>query len=368
MNFFIIILSIIFLISVFLIVAGVLMMTSKYSTDDIRFWWRLLMIVTGIVIAIEASEAFIHRDTFFDFDTIPFTLRLIMEWFFIAQLVSMIIVAGLRYSLKRWQMIVFPSLLVISMVVAICFDVFSGVYTPLHTWRDIISNFTQMDVRVKVYLFVLSVLCTFYMIFVPIVKELRNKKLVLTKWFYIYAFFAFLQPLTYIFYALGSPVSGIILGIGCLSFVVIFTVAFMRNENPLIHSKDAPKIDLFSGKSDDPIILKKPDCESVDNIPDFINDNYLYLNKLLTAEELSQISSIPLSDIITFYKNKGYSNFSDFVSSFRLAHFKRLVITNPRVPIAALASDSGFPSRSGFYRYFQTIEGISPTEYRNNLK
>lgn len=367
MNIFIIILSSIFLVSVFLIVGGIMMMTSNYSTKDLKFWWRILMVAAGIVIGVEASVAFVHRNTFFISDTIPFTFRLIMEWFSIALLVAMIVVAGLRYSIKLWQKILFPSILVICFVVSICYDLFSGIYTDLHSWRDIGLNISHMDVRVKLILFIISVLCTCYMIFVPIITDLRKNKLILTKWFYTYIFFAVLQPVTYVFYALGSSVSGVILGAGCLSFIIIFTVAFLRNENPLIHSKDAPKIDIFTGESSDPIILKKPKCESVEKIPAFINDNYLYLNKYLSVEELSRLSSIPLTEIITFYKNKGFQNFSDFINSFRLLHFKELLSSNPRVPVAALASDSGFPSRSGFYRYFQSVEGISPSEYKKNI-
>lgn len=369
MNLFILSLSLIFLICIFLITGGTIMISSKISPKDIRFWWRILMIVTGVVIAIEAIIAFINKDTFFNNDHIPLSFRLIMEWFVIALLVSMIVVAGLRSKLSTLQAVFFPSIIVVSFIISLCYYRFNGTITPLHNWREIFSNFDKLDVRLRFILFLVSFISTSTMLTIPLLRELCTRKIVITKSLWIYIFFAILQPISYFLYALGNPVSGVILAIGCLLFVVIFSVGFIRNENPLIRVEDVPVLDYSinssSVKLDDKSIY--PSKIAIHSLSKFIKNNSIYLDKMLTIEDLSKITSLSLSEIISFYQSKGFSNFSDYISSFKLEHFKSSLAQNPKIPIAVIASDSGFTSRSGFYRYFFEMEKISPTVYKKNL-
>lgn len=368
MSFFLVILSFVFLISIFLIICSISMMKSKGGIGDIRFWWKILMIESGVVLIIEAYIALRDIEHFFMSETIPFTLHLLLEWFFIALSVSMIIVAGLRSKLTKSQIGFFPSLLFTCTIIALCYHYFVGTYTPLHDWRDIFRHISEKDVQVKVFIFVCSLLSTTYLLYVPLYKSLIRKKVEVTKWFWTYIFFAFLQPITYFFYALGSAHSGVILGVGCITFVSIFTVAFIREENPLIRQKDSG--DSFEQEIGAiPGIV--PNVEHMDIstkisalLSNIIIEEKLFLNKKFSIDELSIKTAIPPSNIISEYQRMGYAGFADYLNSFRLPYFKQLLRDNPKVPISRLASDSGFPSRSGFYRYFQAVEGITPSEYK----
>lgn len=313
------------------------------------------MIINAIVFLNEGIIAFMDLDLFFNSKTIPFSIRLFFEWDCIAMVVATLFAAGLQSRLYRWQLILFPSLVLLSVVIAICYHYFVGVYTELHSWRDIVYLFAaHKDVQVKVFIFCISLFATSYLLYVPLYTRIIKKKVKATKWMYIYLFFAHFQPICYFFYTLGSPVSGVLLSIGCLSFMIIFSIAFIRNENPLVYElEETPKKLSVVAKS-------------VDQLSQIIKENKLFLKKNLSIEELYNVTGISSYLIITDYKKKGFKSFIEYLNAFRIVYFKELCVHNPRVPIANLAADSGFNSRASFYRYFESMEGCSPAVYVEN--
>ncbi len=69
-----------------------------------------------------------------------------------------------------------------------------------------------------------------------------------------------------------------------------------------------------------------------------------------------------LSQIINEKEGK---SFYDFVNSFRVEEFKRLVkdSKNKQFTLLALAYDCGFNSKSSFNRYFKKNTGKTPSEF-----
>lgn len=69
-----------------------------------------------------------------------------------------------------------------------------------------------------------------------------------------------------------------------------------------------------------------------------------------------------LSQVINQTEKK---NFYDFVNTYRIEEFKRLVALqkNEQFTLLALAYDCGFSSKSSFNRYFKRATGQTPSEY-----
>ena len=73
-----------------------------------------------------------------------------------------------------------------------------------------------------------------------------------------------------------------------------------------------------------------------------------------------------LSQVINQEENK---NFYDFVNTYRIEEFKRLMAAqkNQQFTLLALAYDCGFSSKSSFNRYFKKATGQTPSEYASAL-
>ena len=73
-----------------------------------------------------------------------------------------------------------------------------------------------------------------------------------------------------------------------------------------------------------------------------------------------------LSQVINQRENK---NFYDFVNTYRVAEFKRLISMprNQHLTLLSVAFDCGFNSKSSFNRYFKKATGQTPSEYFTSL-
>jgi AraC-like DNA-binding protein len=97
-----------------------------------------------------------------------------------------------------------------------------------------------------------------------------------------------------------------------------------------------------------------------------INKDKLYLNSNLTLELFAaeiEMSSSKLSRLINKKANK---NFSDFINEFRVNYSKEILSNKDykNYTIVAIGLESGFNSKSTFYKVFKKIVGCTPVNYR----
>ena len=90
---------------------------------------------------------------------------------------------------------------------------------------------------------------------------------------------------------------------------------------------------------------------------------------LLIHDPLPLISrpQIKLPDHSTLNRQTGM-NFSRWLAEYRVHHLLSLVALRPDSDITALASESGFTSRTSFFRQFRQVTGLTPNQYRNVRK
>jgi len=100
-----------------------------------------------------------------------------------------------------------------------------------------------------------------------------------------------------------------------------------------------------------------------------MTDKTIYQNGELSVGELASMLKVHpnhLSQIINVREGK---NFYEYVNSFRIEEFKRLIIIpkNQKVTLLSLAYDCGFNSKSSFNRYFKKSTGQTPSQYAASL-
>jgi len=133
-----------------------------------------------------------------------------------------------------------------------------------------------------------------------------------------------------------------------------------HNENNVIHNKINYGHYKKSG-------LNKEEAHMIlSNLESLMVSDQPYLDSELSLGKLSlklNISKHKLSQVINEYLGK---NFFDFVNDYRIKNAKRLLAdpNNNHFKIITLAFDSGFNSKSTFYKLFKKVEGITPLEYQ----
>lgn len=106
------------------------------------------------------------------------------------------------------------------------------------------------------------------------------------------------------------------------------------------------------------------------NLKNIMHEDVVYKNGDLSISDLASIlgtNSNHLSQIINEQDGK---NFYDFVNSYRVEEFIRLLELpeNKNFTLLALANECGFNSKSSFNRHFKKHTGKTPSEYFNAIK
>lgn len=89
----------------------------------------------------------------------------------------------------------------------------------------------------------------------------------------------------------------------------------------------------------------------------------LYLDPLLTLGKLARIIGTNRTLLSTTINSESEMNFNTWLATFRINHLLESLRHNPDKSIDELYPESGFGSRTSFYRQFRLVTGLSPLEY-----
>ena len=98
-------------------------------------------------------------------------------------------------------------------------------------------------------------------------------------------------------------------------------------------------------------------------IADYIKQRYtdsaFYMPELVGRFEMSDRA------IVRLLKSSTGKNFSDYVGELRVKHAEEL-LSGTSMPVADIATNSGFDSSNSLYKAFKKVYGVSPTAYRSS--
>lgn len=295
----------------------------------------------------------------------------IVRVIFFFQLFSLFPIASLQpgwMSLTRIVNYCIPILLIVC--IACCYQLFNGHYTLLKSFADIWRNLGEQDVIVRLILFVISVLTPSLNFLLPYLKRwipVRRKQ---SRGMYIYMGCFGLIMSGYIWLMLGT--SGLcfnLFGYFVILPTICLNVLYLRNDNPL-SLPPLPADDLSPKEID---AIKEIEVSAVvlelsEKLQVFMKERTPFTNPQYSLQDI-------LTDVGTnehrfnkALRYNGFSGFRDYINFNRLQYFKEQATLRKELTVKELMFMSGFTSRSSFYRYFASIEKISPSEYIDRLQ
>ena len=122
----------------------------------------------------------------------------------------------------------------------------------------------------------------------------------------------------------------------------------------------------FSGRPAPVRVAKaaNPECVEIEQAARaLLLESQLYLDTGLTLDRLARRMTLPARAVSEAINQSQGMNVSQYVNGFRLDHAARL-LRESDAPIVRVMEQSGFLTRSNFYREFERVHAQSPTAYR----
>lgn len=108
-------------------------------------------------------------------------------------------------------------------------------------------------------------------------------------------------------------------------------------------------------------------CDITARLEEYMVNDQPYTDSGLTRETFAKALGTNRTTLLLAIKDLGYDSFQDYINKHRIYHFKKLAGINPSESIVKLYLQSGFVTKSTFYRYFKETEGMLPGEYMARL-
>lgn len=158
--------------------------------------------------------------------------------------------------------------------------------------------------------------------------------------------------------------------------VFLYLLGFRSLKQPEVNLADAAKDDETSP------VKKQNESYRKSGLSEKLADEYLqklveimesgkpYLNNKLKLSELAKTLNISTHNLSEVINKKLNQNFYDFINRYRVEEVKRLIESDKEnaYSILGLGFDAGFSSKSAFYTSFKKVTGVTPAQYRENIK
>lgn len=85
----------------------------------------------------------------------------------------------------------------------------------------------------------------------------------------------------------------------------------------------------------------------------------------ITLQQIAAIAAMSPNAFCKYFKKRTNKTYFQFLTEMRIAHSCKLLRDKPEMGIAAISEASGFQTLSHFNRKFKSVQGRSPSRYRD---
>lgn len=110
--------------------------------------------------------------------------------------------------------------------------------------------------------------------------------------------------------------------------------------------------------------------EQFDRVNAYVIEQKLYLDPYLSLESLARSSKLSSGYLSTLINTFDANHFSDYINKFRVEQAKRMIRDTDFADytIVSIGLESGFNSKSTFYKAFKKFTQMTPVEFKKNQK
>jgi AraC-like DNA-binding protein len=158
-----------------------------------------------------------------------------------------------------------------------------------------------------------------------------------------------------------------------LSFFIICSYLLIYPQTltglPFVKYKET-KSNLIENEVDKIPFIYEDYSQEIKNLETYFRSNQTFLQANLTISQVAVETQIPNRDLSYIINNFYEKRFNDFLNEMRLQYFLTKVdqSTLDSFTIEAIALESGFSSKSSFYRAFNRFYSCTPSEYLQSLQ
>jgi AraC-like DNA-binding protein len=110
------------------------------------------------------------------------------------------------------------------------------------------------------------------------------------------------------------------------------------------------------------------DEEYVGRIIKFMDSEKPYLKSNITLDALSESIDIPARELTAIFNGHFKMNFYEFINNYRIKEAKEILKTDKEQTISDVFLAVGFNSKSVFNTFFKKNTGMTPSEFRKQIK
>ena len=336
-----------------------------------QFYWGVISALIGLVFIWE-NIGWVNMRTqnpIYEYRDI-LNIEKMTKFYMLASVVSLYPLASLRpgYLTKfRVALCMIPPIVITT--IGTCYLFFNGTTTPLDSISQIGSNINQIDVRLRLTIFMFTIITPLIYFLYPLRAHNGQRKI--NNMMYVFIGFMFSLLGIYILFTL-FICDLFFNGFGAISilFAIFFSVQYLRKESPLSdHVETANIVEHgMSGEGSaekavmdtviEPTILPLFRC-----IDSYLKENCNYANPRFTIEHLSKCIRESETNISQAIKSAGYSGFKEYINKLRLEHFRELILQDPHRTTKELWVECGFSSKATFYRQFSLQYNEAPRDF-----
>lgn len=254
--------------------------------------------------------------------------------------------------------------------IACCYELFNGHYTVLKSFSDIQKNLTHQNVMLRLVLFIVTVITPSMNFFFPYMKRwvpIRRKQSSVMA-IYMICFGVIMSG--YIWLMLGT--SGLSFNLfGCIVILptIYISILYICDGNPL----SLPPLPVEDLKSEEIEAIREIEVSQVvlelsNSLEVLVKGGKPFINPQYSLSDLLKDLDTNEHRLNKVFHYDGFSGFRDYINFHRLQYFKEQAALQTDLTVKELMFKSGFTSRSSFYRYFASIEKMSPSEYMEKLQ